>query len=57
MGLFKIINDGSEAVRTTVRFGASSVDKIVVVDGLTVGERIILSDMSRYDASDKVRIR
>ena len=57
VGLFKIISDGSQAVRTTVRFGASSVDKIVVVDGLVVGDRIILSDMSRYDASDKVRIR
>ncbi len=57
VGLFKIISDGGEAIRTTVRFGPSSVDKIVVVDGLTVGEEIILSDMSRYDASDKVRIR
>ena len=57
VGLFKIINDGSEAVRTTVRFGPSSVDKIVVLEGLKVGEEIILSDMSRYDAADKVNIR
>lgn len=57
VGLFKLINDGAEAVRTTVRFGASSVDKIVVLDGLQVGDKIILSDMSRFDAADKVRIR
>ncbi len=57
VGLFKIISDGGEAIRTTVRFGPSSVDKIVVVEGLNVGEEIILSNMSRYDASDKVRIR
>lgn len=57
VGLFKMINDGSEAVRTTVRFGASSVDKIVVLDGLEVGDRVILNDMSRFDADDKVRIR
>lgn len=57
VGLFKLIPGTSDAVRTTVRFGASSVDKIVILDGLEVGDEIILSDMSRYDASDKVRIR
>lgn len=57
VGLFKLIAGSTDAVRTTVRFGASSVDKIVVLDGLEVGDEIILSDMSRYDASDKVRIR
>ncbi len=57
VGLFKLIADGTEAIRATVRFGPSSVDKIVVLEGLEVGDEIILSDMSRYDASDKVRIR
>lgn len=57
VGLFKLLPGTSDAVRTTVRFGASSVDKIVVLDGLEVGDEIILTDMSRYDASDKVRIR
>lgn len=57
VGLFRLIPGSTDAVRTTVRFGASSVDKIVVLDGLEVGDEIILSDMSRYDASDKVRIR
>jgi len=56
VGLFKLIAGGGEAVRTTVRFGASSVDKIVVQEGLQVGDEIILSDMSRFDTADKVRI-
>ena len=56
VGLFQVIGDGTEAVRTTVRFGASSVDKIVVETGLQVGDEIILSDMSRFDTANKVRI-
>lgn len=56
VGLFRLIDDGAAAVRTTVRFGASSVDKIVVQEGLQVGDKIILSDMSRFDTADKVRI-
>lgn len=56
VGLFKLVGDGSEALRITVRFGASSVDKIVVMDGLEVGDEIILSDMSRFDSANRVRI-
>jgi HlyD family secretion protein len=56
VGLFQVIGDGTEAVRVTVRFGASSVDKIVVETGLQVGDEIILSDMSRFDTANKVRI-
>lgn len=57
VGLFKLVEGGSEAVRITVQFGPSSVDKIVVREGLEVGDEIILSDMSRYDSADRVRIR
>lgn len=56
VGLFKMSPDGREAYRTNVRFGKSSVDKIVVEEGLQVGDRIILSDMSRFDDADRVRI-
>ena len=56
VSLFKLVG-GGEAVRTRVVFGPSSVDKIVVRDGLAVGDEIILSDMSRYDTVDRVRIR
>ncbi|MDX1748592.1 MAG: HlyD family efflux transporter periplasmic adaptor subunit, partial [Halobacteriales archaeon] len=54
--LFKLVENGAEAVRTTVRFGKSSVDRIVVEEGLEVGDEIILSDMSRFDNADRVRI-
>lgn len=56
VGLFKLIRDGAEAIRTNVKFGKSSVDKIVVEEGLQVGDEIILSDMSRFDNADRVRI-
>jgi len=56
-GLFKIINDGKEAVRVTVKLGRSSVSTIEVLDGLTPGDQIILSDMSQWDAHNRVRLR
>jgi len=39
-----------------VRFGAASVDSIQVLDGLQTGNRVILSDMSKYDGYDHIRI-
>lgn len=56
VSVFKLVKNGTEAVRTNVRFGKSSVDKIVVEEGLEVGDEIILSDMSRFDNADRVRI-
>lgn len=55
--LFKLEPGGREAVRVTVRFGESSVNEIVVVQGLEEGDVVILSDMSQYDQYDRVRIR
>lgn len=49
--------DGSGAERTTVSLGRSSVNYIEILDGLGEGDEIILSDMSRYDDSDRVRLR
>ncbi len=48
---------GSEAVRVNVRLGQSSVNTIEIVDGLRVGDVVILSDMSAWDAHDRVRLR
>ncbi len=58
--LFKVLSDGdnrTEAVRVPVQFGPSSVNLIVVADGLEEGDEIILSDMSRFDVVDRVRLR
>jgi len=55
-GLFKVETDGTHATRVGVRFGAASVDAIQILEGLRVGERLILSDMSKYDGYDRLRV-
>ncbi len=57
MSLFKIVNGGREAVRVPVRFGRSSVTLIEIRDGLEAGDEVILSDMSQWDAYNKVRVK
>lgn len=57
IGLFKLVDDGSEAVRVNVKLGRSSVNKIEILQGLKVGDKVILSDMSAWDAFDRIRLR
>jgi HlyD family secretion protein len=57
IGLFKIIDDGSEAMRVNVKLGRSSVNTIEIIDGLKVGDKVILSDMSAWDAFDRIRLK
>ena len=57
IGLFKLVDDGSEAIRISVKLGKSSVSTIEVLDGLKPGDKVILSDMSAWDAVDRVRLR
>jgi HlyD family secretion protein len=57
IGLFKIIDDGSEAMRVNVKLGRSSVNTIEILDGLKVGDKVILSDMSAWDAFDRIRLK
>lgn len=56
-GLFKVTNPDGTAMRVQVKFGTSSVNEIVVVSGLKEGDRVVLSDMSAWDAYDRVRLR
>jgi len=56
VGLFKVQPDG-EATRVQVTLGRSSVNTIEVVSGLAVGDQVVLSDMSTWDAFDRVRMR
>jgi HlyD family secretion protein len=56
ISLFRIDPDGKTATRTQVKVGRASVTQIQVLDGLKEGDRVILSDMSRYDNTDKVRL-
>jgi HlyD family secretion protein len=54
--VFKVDPDGKYAVKTKVTFGRSSVNTIEIKDGLKVGDRVILSDMSQWDAYDRIRL-
>ena len=46
IGIFKLNEDSSEATRVNVKLGRSSVNTIEILDGLKVGDKVILSDMS-----------
>lgn len=54
--IFKIDPDGKYAQKTKVTFGRSSVNTIEIKSGLQPGDRVILSDMSQYDAYDRIRL-
>jgi HlyD family secretion protein len=57
VGLFRIDADGAYANRTQVKLGKSSVSTVEILSGLKVGDRVILSDMSAYDAFDRVKLK
>jgi HlyD family secretion protein len=57
VGLFKLVDGGSAAVRVPVQLGRTSVNSVEILRGLTVGDLVILSDMSQYGAVDRVRIK
>jgi len=56
VGLFKVQPDGS-ASRVQVKLGATSVNVVEIRSGLNVGDQVILSDMSNWDAFDRIRLQ
>jgi HlyD family secretion protein len=54
--LFKLDPDGKGANRVQVKLGRASVGTIEVLDGLRVGDQVILSDMAQWDAYDRIRL-
>jgi HlyD family secretion protein len=56
ISLFKLSADGKTAIRVPVKVGRPSVNSIQVIEGLQVGDTVILSDMSRQDNTDKIRL-
>ena len=56
LSLFKIDPDGRGATRVSVKVGIASVNNIQVLSGLKEGDTVILSDMSRYDNVDHIRL-
>jgi HlyD family secretion protein len=56
VGIFKLIAGSSEAVRTPVKLGRSSVNTIEILSGLEPGDQVILSDTSSMDAHERIRL-
>jgi HlyD family secretion protein len=54
--LFRLDQEGKGAVRVPVKVGHASVNAIQVQQGLHEGDTVILSDMSRYDTTDRIRL-
>ena len=54
--VFRLSKDGHKATRTTVEFGRVSVYEIEIISGLTAGDQIVVSDTSRWDGLDEVRL-
>lgn len=56
ISLFQVDPTGKEAVRVPVKIGRVSVNTVEIVEGLKVGDRVILSDMSQWDAYNRIRL-
>ena len=54
--LYKLSSDGNIAQRTQVQLGKGSSNQIQVIEGLSVGDRIIISDSSSWQTYQKIRI-
>ncbi len=57
MGLYRLEADGNHASRVQVGLGRASVETIEIVKGLDEGDMVILSDTSRWDDHDRIRLR
>jgi HlyD family secretion protein len=56
VSMFKLDPDEKTATRVKVDLGRSSVNTIEIVGGLKEGDKVILSDMSRYDNQDRIKL-
>ncbi len=54
--IFKLVKDGREAERVTVRLGRSSVSTVEVLSGVKPGDQVILSDVPAADGQDRLRL-
>ena len=56
VSLFKLQANG-EATRVQVKLGRTSVNEVEIVSGLNPGDQVVLSDMSAWDAFDRIRLQ
>ena len=57
VGLYRLDPDGDHALRVQVVLGRASVETVEIINGLSEGDRVILSDTSRWDENEKIRLR
>jgi HlyD family secretion protein len=57
LSLFRVIPGTSDAERVQVKLGQGSLNSVEIKSGLQEGDQVVLSDMSSWDAFDKVRLR
>ena len=50
-----VVRDGI-AEKTPVRLGVSSIDKVEILDGLKVGDRVVISGTSNFNDAPRVAI-
>jgi HlyD family secretion protein len=56
VGIFKIDPEGKGATRVQVKLGRASVNSVEILSGLQPGDNVILSDMSQWDAFNRIRL-
>jgi len=56
VGMFKLVPGSSDAIRTPVKLGKSSVNTIEIMSGLNPGDQVILSDTSAWDSHERIRL-
>jgi HlyD family secretion protein len=57
VGLFVLESDGRHARRVPVEIGRGSANAVEIRKGLKPGDQVILSEMSRWDAVDRVKLQ
>ena len=57
VGLFKLVGKGPDAALVKVKLGRSSVNAVEILEGLSEGDQVILSDTSAYDAHPRIRLK
>jgi HlyD family secretion protein len=56
VSLFRLEEGGAEANRIKVKLGRTSVNTVEILSGLKVGDQVVLSDTSAWDAFDRIRL-
>ena len=57
VGMFKLVEGGRYAVRIPVKLGRTSVNAVEIINGLAEGDSVVLSDMTRYDNVERVKLK